>query len=97
MARTLCERVAAPLLNLHRRTSSPTGMALLEVTALCVVGYGIMIGNQHVIWCGILGAVVSWYGFLLSGCERLLAAKEQELSDAIARLGGDASRQNSSR
>ena len=79
MPQTLCEQIAAPLLDLHRRTSSPTGMACLEVVALSVVGYGFSVANPHIIWFGVLGAVVSWYGFLLSGCERLLAAKEKEL------------------
>lgn len=79
MPRTLCEHVAAPLLDLHRRTSSPAGMVGLEIVALGVTGYGIAAGNPHIVWGGALGAVVAWYGFLLSGCERLLAAKEQEL------------------
>jgi hypothetical protein len=79
MSQSLCECIAAPLLDLHRRTSSPTGMLCLELVALGVIGYGVSVSNPHVIWVGVLGAVVSWYGFLLSGCERLLAAKEKEL------------------
>ena len=79
MPQTLCERVAAPLLDLHRRTSSPTGMVCLEVVALGIIGYGFSTANPHIMWFGVLGAVVSWYGFLLSGCERLLAAKDKEL------------------
>ncbi|MFM9965512.1 MAG: hypothetical protein ACKV2Q_30370 [Planctomycetaceae bacterium] len=93
MTRTLCEKVAAPLLELHRKTSSPTGMVFLELVALSVIGYGFANGNVHVIWLGVLGAAVSWYGFLLSGCERLLAAKEKELQalrEATAGLGKDA-------
>ncbi len=79
MPRTLCEQVAAPLLDLHRQTSSPTGMVCLEVAALGLIGYGFSAANHHIIWGGVLGAVVSWYGFILSGCERLLAAKDKEL------------------
>ena len=45
MPQTLCERVAAPLLDLHRRTSSQTGMVCLEVVALSVIGYGFYIST----------------------------------------------------
>ena len=79
MPQSLCEQVATPLLDLHRRTSSPTGMVCLEVVALGIIGYGFSASNPHIMWFGVLGAVVSWYGFLLSGCERLLAAKDKEL------------------
>jgi hypothetical protein len=82
MPRTFCERVANPLLRLHRRTSSPLGMAFLGLAALLLIGYGFVIGNCHIIWGGTLGIVIAWYGFLLSGCERLLAEKDGELQAA---------------
>ncbi len=80
MPQTLCERVASPLLELHRKTTSPVAVGVLAVIALSIVGYGLSIGNPHFIWFGVLLTVTSWYGFLLSGCERLLAAKDREIS-----------------
>lgn len=80
MPQTLCERVASPLLKLHRKTTSPAAVGVLAVVALSIVGYGLSTGNHHVIWFGVLLTVTSWYGFLLSGCERLLAAKDREIS-----------------
>lgn len=79
MPQTFCEQVAAPLLKLHRKTTSPTGVGLLALVALAIIGYGLSIGNPHAIWFGVLLTVTSWYGFLLSGCERLLAAREREI------------------
>ena len=79
MPRTLCEQVAAPLIELHRKTTSPAAVAVLGAVALSVFGFGLSTGNHHVIWFGVLLSVVAWYGFLLSGCERLLAAQEREL------------------
>jgi len=43
-----------------------------------VGGYGVIAGNCHLAWLGGLGVVVAWYGFLLHGCDRLLAAREAE-------------------
>jgi lipopolysaccharide export LptBFGC system permease protein LptF len=80
MSQTFCERVASPLLELHRKTTSPAAVGVLALFALSVVGYGLSAGNHHVIWFGVLLALTSWYGFLLSGCERLLAAKDREIS-----------------
>jgi hypothetical protein len=86
MSLTLCERVAAPLLEIHRKTTSPTAVVVLGVVAVSVIGYGACIWNHHVMWAGVVLAVVSWYGFLLSGCERLLAAKDLQIA-ALERLG----------
>ncbi|MES2789235.1 MAG: hypothetical protein V4719_06405 [Planctomycetota bacterium] len=80
MPQTLCERVASPLLELHRKTTSPVAIGVLAVVALSIVGYGLSADNHHVIWFGMLLTVTSWYGFLLSGGERLLAAKDKEIS-----------------
>ncbi|MDB5341158.1 MAG: hypothetical protein JWN70_6777 [Planctomycetaceae bacterium] len=79
MAHTLCERVAAPLLELHRKTTSPAAVGVLALVALSIIAYGLSVGNHHVIWLGVLLTVTAWYGFLLSGCERLLAAKDNEI------------------
>jgi hypothetical protein len=79
MKRTLCERVAAPLLKMHRKTTPPAATVVLGLIGLAVAGYGLAVGNPHVAWGGALVTVVGWYGFLLSGCEKLLAAKEREL------------------
>ncbi len=79
MPQTLCERVAAPLLLLHRKTTSPVAVGVLAAVGLSIVGYGQSKGNPHVVWFGVLLTVVSWYGFLLSGCERLLTAKDKEI------------------
>jgi hypothetical protein len=87
MPLTLCERVAAPLLEIHRKTTSPNAVVLLGVVAVTVVGYGGFIANYHVMWAGVVLAVVSWYGFLLSGCERLLAAKDRRIEELEQRLG----------
>lgn len=81
MSPTLCERVAAPLLDLHRKTTSPTMVMILGIVALAICGYGLSTRHIHVSWFGAMLLVVSWYGFLLSGCERLLAAKDREISD----------------
>ena len=81
MQPTFCERVAAPLLTLHRKTTSPIAVAFLAAVALGIVGYGLAFVNHHVAWCGAVLLVVSWYGFLLSGCERLLAARDRQIAD----------------
>ncbi len=80
MTPSLCERVAAPLLELHRRTTPVAAVVILGCVALGVFGYGIASENYHVAWLGVLVTTIAWYGFLLSGCERLLAAKERELA-----------------
>lgn len=80
MTRTLCERIAAPLLELHRQTTPPAATVVLALVGLGVLGYGLATSHVHLSWGGALVAVVGWYGFLLSGCERLLAAKERELA-----------------
>lgn len=79
MPPTLCERVAAPLLELHRKTTSPITVFVLGVVAVSIIAYGFFTENHHVMWGGAILAVVSWYGFLLSGCERLLAAKDRQI------------------
>lgn len=86
---TLCEQIADPLLKLHRRTTSTAAIGVLAVAALSMTGYGMSVGNHHIVWAGVVLIVVSWYGYLLSGCERLLAARERE----IAALKKESSRQ----
>ena len=81
MTRTLCERIAAPLLELHRQTTPPAATVVLALVGLSVFGFGLATGHVHLSWGGALVAVIGWYGFLLSGCERLLAAKQRELED----------------
>ena len=82
MSRSFCERVAAPVLVLHRKTSSPVGTAVLAAAAAGLGGYGLLAGNHHLAWLGGLGVVVAWYGFLLHGCNRLLTAKDAEARQA---------------
>lgn len=79
MSRTLCERVAAPLLELHRKTTSPAMVVVLAFVAAGVSSYGLFIRNDHITWLGVVLLVTAWYGFLLSGCERLLAEKDREI------------------
>ncbi|MDX1962512.1 MAG: hypothetical protein SFX18_05120 [Pirellulales bacterium] len=79
MPPTLCERIAAPLLELHRKTTPLFAIILLGAAALSIIGYAWFVGNLHLMWGGVVLAVVSWYGFLLSGCERLLSAKEERI------------------
>lgn len=93
MTRTLCERIAAPLLELHRKTTPPAATVVLALAGLSVLGYGLATSHVHLSWGGALVAVVGWYGFLLSGCERLLAAKERELK-GLRESGCDARREN---
>lgn len=85
MQPTVCERVAAPLLTLHRKTTSPIAVVVLGVVALGIVGYGLAGANHHMAWFGALLAIVSWYGFLLSGCERLLAARDRQIAELRSR------------
>jgi hypothetical protein len=80
MSRSLCEKVAAPVLDLHRKTSSPLGTAVLAGAAAGLACTGLIVGNHHLAWLGGLAVVVAWYGFLLHGCDRLLAAKDAELA-----------------
>ena len=87
MPLTLCERVAAPLLELHRKTTSPTAVGLLGAVALSIIAYGVFVASHDVTWAGVALAVVSWYGFLLSGCERLLAAKDRRIEELEQRAG----------
>ncbi len=89
MTRTLCERIAAPLLELHRQTTPPAATVVLALAGLGVLGYGLATSHVHLSWGGALLAVVGWYGFLLSGCERLLAAKEREL-EGLRQVENDA-------
>ncbi len=77
---SLCEKVAAPVLVLHRRTSSPVGTAVLAAAAAGLACVGFLVGNYHLAWLGGLSVVVAWYGFLLHGCDRLLAAKDVDLA-----------------
>lgn len=79
MTPTICERVAAPLLELHRKTTSPAAVVVLGAVAISIIACGLFAGNHHIAWGGAVLAVVSWYGFLLSGCERLLAAKDRQI------------------
>lgn len=81
---TLCERVAAFLLEIHRKTTPVAAIVLLGVAALSAAAYGFLVGNHHVMWGGSLVTVVSGYGFVLSGCERLLAARDRRI-DVLAR------------
>jgi hypothetical protein len=78
MRRSLCERVALPVLALHRKTSSPTGTVVLAAAAAVLGGYGLAVGSCNLAWLGGLFVVIGWYGFLLHGCDRLLAAKEAD-------------------
>lgn len=77
---TICERIAEPLLRIHRNTTPVWAVVVSAVVGLGVIGYGLNVGNRDIAWVGVLVVVTSWYGFLLSGCERLLAAKDAELS-----------------
>ena len=70
--------LAAPVLALHRKTSTPLGTGVLAAVAAGLGGYGLVAGNHHLAWLGALGVVVAWYGFLLHGCDRLLAARDAE-------------------
>lgn len=79
MPSTLCERVAAPLLDLHRKTTPVLAVVGLGAAAVSAMAYGFLAGNHHIAWGEALVTVVAWYGFLLSGCERLLAAKDQRI------------------
>ena len=79
MPSTLCERIAAPLLDLHRKTTPVLAVVLLGAAAASTMAYGVLVGNHHIAWGGALVTVVAWYGFLLSGCERLLTAKDQRI------------------
>jgi hypothetical protein len=65
--------VAKPVLALHRRTSSPIGTAVLAAFGAGVAGYGLLSSNLHLVWLGGLVVVVGWYGFLLHGCDRMIA------------------------
>ena len=53
---------------------------------MAIVGYGLAVANHHVTWLGVVLTVVSWYGYLLSGCERLLAAKDRQIADKATPL-----------
>jgi hypothetical protein len=77
MSQSLCERVAAPLLELHGRTTPLAATVALALVGLGLAIYGLSTSHVHLAWGGALLAVVGWYGFLLSGCARLLAKKEQ--------------------
>ena len=91
MPSTLCERIAAPLLDLHRKTTPVLAVVLLGAVAASSVAYGVLIGNHHIAWGGALVTVVAWYGFLLSGCERLLTAKDQRIMALEQQLALDLS------
>lgn len=81
---TICERIAEPLLRIHRNTTPVWAVVVSAIVGLGVIGYGLNVGNRDIAWVGVLVVVTSWYGFLLSGCERLLAAKDAELSARLA-------------
>jgi len=91
---TICERIAEPLLRIHRNTTPVWAVGVSAIVGLGVIGYGLNVGNRDITWVGLLVVVTSWYGFLLSGCERLLAAKDAELSAAGAKPAGDRSDRN---
>ncbi len=76
MKRTLCEQIAAPILVLHRKTSTPLWTGTIALAAAGLGGYGLVVGNPHFAWAGVLGMIIGWYGFLLHGCDRLLVASE---------------------
>jgi hypothetical protein len=80
MSRSLCEKVAVPVLDLHRRTSSPVGTAVLAAAGAGLACTGLVADNHHLAWLGGLVVVIAWYGFLLHGCDRLLAAKDAGLA-----------------
>lgn len=80
MPSTLCERVAATPLDLHRKTTPVLAVVVLGAAAVSAMAYGFLIGNHHIARGGALVTVVAWYGFLLSGCERLLAAKDRRIN-----------------
>ncbi len=82
MPSTLCERIAAPLLDLHHKTTPVFAVVVLGAAAVSAMAYGFLVGNRDIAWGGALVTVVAWYGFLLSGCGRLLAAKDQRI-DAL--------------
>jgi hypothetical protein len=69
--------VALPVLALHRKTSSPAGTVVLAAAAAALGGYGLAVGNHDLAWLGGLGVIIGWYGFLLHGCDCLLAAKDR--------------------
>lgn len=48
MKPTLCERVAAPLLVLHRKTTPVAAVVMLGGVGL--IGVGLAKGNAHVAW-----------------------------------------------
>lgn len=81
MSRSLCERVTAPLLELHRKTTPVAAVVMLGAIGGSVLSWGCLLGNPHVAWPGVVIMVVASYGFLLCGCVRLLAAKEAELHE----------------
>ncbi|MFK7820193.1 MAG: hypothetical protein AB8G99_15840 [Planctomycetaceae bacterium] len=81
MKRSLCERVAEPLLNLHGKTTPPAATVLLGAIGLCVAGYGLSAGNRDIAWAGVLIFVVGWYGFLLCGCYRLARSTAKRVGD----------------
>ena len=81
---TICERIAEPLLRIHRNTTPVWAVVVSAIVGLGVIGYGLNVGNRDIAWVGVLVVVTSWYGFLLSGCERLLAAKDAELSARVS-------------
>ena len=82
MPSTLCERIAAPLVDFHHRTTPVIAVVVIGVVAASAMGYGCLAGNRDIAWGGALVTVVAWYGFLLSGCGRLLAAKDRRI-DAL--------------
>lgn len=88
---SICERIAAPLLEMHRKTTPVWAVAASGLFGLGILAYGLNVGNNNVAWIGVLVGITSWYGFLISGCERLLAAKDAEL---IAAKGKRADERN---
>ena len=78
--RSLCERVAEPLLNLHGKTTPPAATVLLGATGLCAAVYGLNTGSRDTAWAGVLICVVAWYGFLLCGCFRLVNRDDESSS-----------------
>lgn len=77
--RSLCERVAEPLLRLHGKTTPPSATVLLGAVGLCIVAYGLVVGVRDFAWIGAIVAVIAWYGFLLCGCYRLVEGNDESI------------------
>ena len=90
MRSTLCERLAAPLLDLHLKTTPVPAVVVLGAAAASAMCHGLLVGNHDIAWGGALVTVVAWYGFLLSGCGRLLAARDRRIDELERQLACNA-------